>query len=220
MPAPPLPQLAPAAMSGRLRPQRGSSATVVPPFVVRVAETERRTQRRRTLRPALLLLSILLNAVIVGVVLLVMAATVPALAGFHPVTIYGGSMGRALPLGSVAVMQPVDSSAVSPGDVIAVGRGAGLPVIHRVIEIEDVEEGRVVTLKGDANATPDANRVILTGRGDRLVYYVPWAGYILAFAGSPGGVAALVGIPVLYWAFRRTSHLLRRHDPRKADVRW
>ena len=61
---------------------------------------------------------------------LVLFATVPGLIGFHNVTITGGSMGNALPVGSVAVTRTVAFRDVHVGDIIAFKRpGASAAVV-------------------------------------------------------------------------------------------
>lgn len=197
----------------------GPTAFVLKP-ARRVAEMVEETRARhcesRLLGFAGRMGNALVNVAVAAMLLFVMAATVPALVGFHPVTVYGGSMGDALPVGSVAIMQPVAASKITRGDIIAVSRGAGLPVIHRVVDIEEGAAGRLVTLKGDANATNDVNQVTVSGYGDRLVYYVPWAGYLLAWAASPWGLATLLGLPALYWTLRQVVGFRNWHAPRHA----
>lgn len=139
-----------------------------------------------------------------------LAVTVPSAAGFHTVTVYGGSMGDALPGGSVAVMRPVDAADLHVGDVIAMGRrDTGLPILHRIVTIEDVDSGRLISTRGDANQTNDPLPMTVSGKGDRLVYHIPWLGYLLAFAHSPLGLVLLVGIPAGWWAIREASTMTR-----------
>jgi signal peptidase I len=139
---------------------------------------------------------------------ILLAATLPAFAGFHTVTVYGGSMGDALPAGSVAVTRPVDASELKVGDVIAMGgHEGGLPILHRIVGIEEVEGGRLVTTRGDANEANDRLPITVTGKGDRLAYHIPWIGYFLAFSRSALGLALLVGVPAAVWVSREAITL-------------
>lgn len=207
--------LSPDVLAARLHPQRGANnrphvvdwTPEVPPAPV--------SARVRSLRVVTRHAIALGNVCLVLTIGLVMLATLPALFGFHPVTIYGGSMGESLPKGSVAVMQSVDSREIAPGDVIAVQDGDGLPVIHRVTQIEEAATGRVATLKGDANQVPDANEVTLTGEGDRLVYYVPLVGFLLAFVLTPPGLAILLGAML----FGPAWNFVARHRPGHLELR-
>jgi signal peptidase len=133
-----------------------------------------------------------------------LAATLPSFRGFHTATIYGGSMGRALPAGSVAVSRPVDVRELDEGDIVAIGgHSSGLPTFHRIVSIEDVDGRRILTTRGDANATNDPQPITVQGRGDRVVYHIPWIGYFLAFARAQLGLALLVGLPCALWLGRQ-----------------
>ncbi len=139
---------------------------------------------------------------VIGVVALVavLAVTLPAFVGYHTVIITGGSMASALPVGSVAVTRTVDFEDVRPGDVIAFQRpGAALPVVHRIVEIHDTNDGRVATTKGDANAEADPQPLPLNGRGDRVAYFVPWIGYGLVFVRTPLGAALILIAGAASW---------------------
>ena len=141
-------------------------------------------------------------------VAVLLVATLPAFAGFHTVIVYGGSMGDALPAGSVAVTKTVDASELAIGDVIAIGGHAGgLPILHRIVGIEEVNGGRLLTNRGDENQANDRLPITVSGKGDRLVYHIPWIGYVLAFSRSALGLALLVGVPASLWTVREAFNL-------------
>lgn len=150
-------------------------------------------------------LSVRATGVVIGGVVAsaMLAITLPAFAGYHNLTVMGGSMGGALPTGSVAVTRTIDFRDVHVGDVIAFQRtGASIPVVHRVVEIREVDGVRAAITRGDANAQDDPETLALEGRGDRVVYHVPWAGYALVFVRSPGGIVALTVLAVAAWLVR------------------
>ena len=68
-----------------------------------------------------------------------------------------GSMSPAIPAGSLAVVRAVPADSVGVGDVVTVDREGMLPVTHRVVATETIEESgiTVLELKGDANAQAD-----------------------------------------------------------------
>lgn len=153
------------------------------------------------------------GGVLAVLLILLMVATAPAYLGYHQSTVLGGSMGNSLPVGSVAVTKTIPAEAIAVGDVIAVGHGDHVPsVLHRVVAIEDVPEGRLVITRGDANPTADPGPQLITGRGDRVVYYVPWAGYLLAAARTNWGVG-LIGAIVLLLLAPVLAGRLRRAEP-------
>jgi signal peptidase len=157
-------------------------------------------------------LSVRAACVVVGSVITsaLLAITLPSFLGYHNLTVTGGSMGKALPTGSVAVTRTIDFRNVQVGDIIAFQRpGAGVPVVHRVVDIREVDGVRAAVTKGDANAQQDPETLTLEGRGDRVVYHVPWAGYALVFVRTPGGIVALTLLAVATWLVRDRKHSRR-----------
>ena len=131
-------------------------------------------------------LPFILADVAVGVVLVALVAlAAPVTWGWHQATVLGGSMGAALPVGSVAVLRTVDARDLNVGDIIAVKATGARTVMHRIADIEESGAERVAILKGDANEHADAVPVVLRGEGDRVAYHVPLAGYLFAWARSP-----------------------------------
>ena len=83
--------------------------------------------------------------------------TATAVTGWTPVVLTTGSMSPMLRPGDVVLLEQSDDEPVVQGSVITFRRpGADQPVTHRVFEV--LEDGRFVT-KGDANPTPDTDRV-------------------------------------------------------------
>ena len=119
----------------------------------------------------------------VGAILLmaVLAATVPALFGWSSITVLGSSMGRELPVGSVAVTKKVPADRIRTADVILFSSaGGGVPTLHRVIRFETVDGKRVAVTKGDSNATEDTTPVAMDRSGSVVQYHVPFLGYLFA----------------------------------------
>ena len=119
----------------------------------------------------------------VGAILLmaVLAATGPALVGWSSITVLGSSMGRELPVGSVAVTKKVPAGRIRTADVIlfSSARG-GVPTLHRVIRFETVDGKRVAVTKGDSNATEDTTPVAMDRSGSVVQYHIPFLGYLFA----------------------------------------
>lgn len=153
-------------------------------------------------RSALGLLSYIVGAVLAGVVLLVAVATVPTLFGYHTYVVSSGSMEPALRTGSIAVTSPSKPIGLKVGDIIAYDpASASTRVLHRIVKIEEVDGERRFITQGDSNAAPDPTPVTLDGAGDRVVYSVPYAGYVVGFAQGWGGRFLLIGVPAVLLAF-------------------
>jgi signal peptidase len=152
-----------------------------------------------SLRTPFKYLSYLAFAFVAGVLLLLAVATAPVLFGYHTYVIDGGSMEPTLSNGSVAVTHPTSPRAIGVGDIIAYRSSPqSAPVLHRVTAVEEDADGnRLFTTQGDANGTADPIPVPLAGSGDKMVYSVPYAGYVLGFAGTAAGRLAFIGVPVV-----------------------
>jgi signal peptidase len=153
-----------------------------------------------------------------GVAVLVAAATLPVLFGYHTYVVEGGSMGSSLKAGSVAVSKPTSPYALEIGDIIARRSSPDSPpVLHRIVDIT-VEDGqRLFTTQGDVNRTPDPQPVAFDGQGDKVVYSVPYAGYILHYVGSGLGRLLLIGAPLALLAATVLRDKWRRPRQRKGS---
>jgi hypothetical protein len=69
-------------------------------------------------------------------------------------------------------------------------------VLHRIVQITNDNGQPGFITQGDRSATPDAVPVALQGSGDKVIYTVPYAGYILDFARSMLGKIVLIGLPL------------------------
>ncbi len=149
-------------------------------------------------RRAFKLVSYCALACLVGVLALVATATAPVLFGYHTYTVDGGSMEPALQRGSVAIAAATSPPALHVGDIIAYHHSPqNPPTLHRIVQItNDNGQLRFIT-QGDQNQTADVQPVALQGPGDKVMYTVPYAGYILDFAHSTLGRILLIGLPLL-----------------------
>jgi signal peptidase len=115
----------------------------------------------------------------------ILASAGARLFGYSPYVMYGGSMGSAAPLGSLAFIEDVRAESLEVGDVIVFRPPSSgeprQPLMHRITGIEEIDGQRVFRTKGDANQSPDPWRLGLSGEGGRLAHVVPYVGYLLWF---------------------------------------
>jgi signal peptidase len=78
--------------------------------------------------------------------------------------------------GDLAVVREVDPDNLAVGDIVRFTDG-DVPIIHRIIEIEETGNGRVFVTQGDNNGSPDPP--ILEGQilGE-VVFTIPEAGWV------------------------------------------
>jgi len=158
-------------------------------------------------------------------VLLLAAAFIPTLLGFQTFIVASGSMGRAMPIGSVALTRPIEAQALSVGDVVTYRHEAGATTTHRVVAIKHEGAQVILTTKGDANGSADPEPVVLNARIHRVEHVVPYAGYFVRYARSPLGGVVLFLIPILGLTLegpiRRTRRRRKReHDSDDAGWSW
>jgi signal peptidase I len=144
---------------------------------------------------------------------------VPPLLGYQRYVITGGSMGGALPRGSIAYDEVVPTEHIRVGDVITYRPpNSERRLTHRVVWIGRRPHGvRVYRTRGDANRAPDPRAFLLPNDGQaRVVFHVPLVGYVLAALSVRAvrmialGVPALaIAIAVLAGAYRRRRHAQR-----------
>lgn len=134
-----------------------------------------------------------------ALILVMAAAGVPRFLGYPTLVVTGGSMGEALPLGSLAFSRLVPASSIQPGDVMvyALKNGRRQAIAHRVENVVAEPGNRVFTTRGDANERPDPAPLVVPAeeRVARIVGHVPLLGYVVAFVATPLGWALLVILP-------------------------
>jgi signal peptidase I len=138
---------------------------------------------------------------------------VPPLLGYQRYVITGGSMGGALPRGSIAYDEVVPTEHIRVGDVITYRPpNSDRLLTHRVVWIGRQRHGvRVYRTRGDANGTPDPRAVLLPNDGQaRVVFHVPLAGYVLAALSVKPVRMAAIGVPALAIAVAAFAAAWRR----------
>lgn len=132
---------------------------------------------------------------LVGIAGLFLVSLLPIPGNIQIKIVKSGSMDPAMPTGSVALIQPFSSYEV--GDVITFGEDTltRVPTTHRVVGIRMEGEQMYFTTKGDANEEVDPEETTLASVIGKVVWSVPYVGYILDFAKQPKGFALLIGIP-------------------------
>ena len=167
-------------------------------------------------------LALTANVTLAGAVLVVVGALVasmaPRLLGYSSVIVYGGSMADSVPVGGIAVTKEVTTEDVGVGDVIVFypptmstnPSPKPSPLMHRVVSVREEDGQRLFQTKGDANATPDPWEIGIEGHGSRVVYTVPYVGYLISFARTPLGWALLLFLPATYLGVTTLRRILGR----------
>ncbi|MGD9960181.1 signal peptidase I [Nocardioides sp.] len=134
--------------------------------------------------------------------------------GLTPLVFRSGSMSPAISTGALGLATEVPASDVRVGDVVSVDGADGVRVTHRVEQARLDGDAVVLTLRGDANQSPDASTYRVT-QVDRVLFDVPLLGYVVSAAASPIGVllgvGAVGGLLWLGFAGSLAGAAVRRH---------
>jgi signal peptidase len=147
---------------------------------------------------------------------------VPPLLGYQRYVITGGSMGGAIPRGSIAYDEVVPTEHIRVGDVITYRPPNSERLLtHRVVWIGQGRDGvRMYRTRGDASAAPDRRAFLLPNDGQaRVVFHVPLAGYLLAALSVRAVRVAAIGVPALAIALVTFGGLARRRRRRRKTQR-
>ena len=120
--------------------------------------------------------------------ILCLAATIAvAVFDLTPIVIRSDSMAPAIDRGDLAIARTQSAGDVSVGDIVSLTNRDGDRVTHRVVTADPFGSSIQFTLKGDANAVPDAE-VYNETSVDKVIWSAPKVGYPMSVAIGPVGV--------------------------------
>jgi signal peptidase len=132
---------------------------------------------------------------IVAFALLLAASMVPIPGNYKFKIVMSGSMEPSIKTGSLVFIKPETSYAV--GDVITFGKDTkkDVPTTHRIVEMRTEEGKFTYRTKGDANENEDMKEALESEVIGKVLFDVPYAGYVLDFAKKPAGFILLIILP-------------------------
>ena len=136
------------------------------------------------------------NIILIWLLVIVVALfLLPSFGGWRFDAVLSGSMEPALPVGGVVFIKAVEPADIGPGSIIAY-RSGELLITHRVVDVIDESELSFIT-KGDANESPDLSPVPAASVVGRVIFDVPYLGYLAAFVKTPLGFLLAIILPGL-----------------------
>ena len=99
--------------------------------------------------------------------------------------------------GSVVIIKPSSNYAV--GDVVTFGKDTkkDIPTTHRIISSRAQNGVIMFTTKGDANEDKDTSEIRQSDIHGKVLFDVPFFGYIIDLARKPLGFAVLIILPAI-----------------------
>lgn len=121
--------------------------------------------------------------------------------------VFTGSMQPAIPVGSVILVKPVDTNALKEGDIICFKKThQEQSITHRIVEI--TYKGFIT--KGDTNEDPDPFMVERKDVIGRIVFTIPYLGYLSYFVKTPIGFTLLIVVPAIIVIARETRNIINQ----------
>lgn len=121
----------------------------------------------------------------------------PQIFGYQLKTVLSGSMEPTFNTGSIIAIKPVDDpSSLKKDDVITFLQSDGNVVTHRITEVIHQGDQTLYQTKGDNNEDMDVNPILSQNViGKYTGITIPFIGYLVDFAKSSKGMAALLITP-------------------------
>lgn len=138
-----------------------------------------------------------LIAGIVAVALMLVISIFPITGNYQIKIVLSGSMEPAIKVGSVAIIKPVSNYKI--GDIITFGKDdkENVPTTHRIAETHVVAGEMFFVTKGDANNNTDSSEIRERDIVGKVLFSIPFLGYMIDFAKKPIGFFLLIGIPAI-----------------------
>lgn len=137
------------------------------------------------------------NIILIWLIVVVVAFfLLPRFGGWRFDAVLSGSMEPALPLGGVVCTKPVETDEISTGDIITY-RSGELLITHRVIGVIDQAGKPAFITKGDASEDPDLTPVPASAVVGKVVFDIPYLGYLADFVKTHLGFILTIFLPGL-----------------------
>ncbi len=134
---------------------------------------------------------------ILAIAFMLLTTLVPIPGNFKIKVVKSGSMEPYIKTGGIVVIKP--SSDYVLNDVVTFGKDTKtqIPTTHRIVAIDGTGPLRTFTTKGDANESEDPSPTRLSEISGKVIFTMPYLGYVLDFAKKPIGFFLLVGVPAI-----------------------
>jgi signal peptidase len=122
--------------------------------------------------------------------------------------VYTGSMEPVIPVGGLVVIKPVDPGTLRTGDIICFKFSEAISITHRIVKITN--EGFLT--KGDANENLDQWTVENEEVVGKVLFVIPFLGYLGSFVRTPIGLVLLIVLPAVVLILLEIRSTLRKME--------
>ena len=162
------------------------------------------------------------TVIVVLIVALAIALVGVRLFGIKAYCVTSGSMVPTYQVGSLVYVKSVDPEDLEVGDVISFMLDEDTVATHRIVEIvPDDEDESVIRFrtKGDANDSPDGSLVHCNNVIGKVVFSIPFVGYIANFVQHPPGTYVAIGVVVILLALVFVPDIIGKDDDTDGSTR-
>src|SRR3989344_5983965 len=148
-------------------------------------------------------------AIIFLIIVLLLFALFPIKGNYQIKIVKSGSMEPDIKVGSIVIIKP--SASYTVGDVVTFGKDTktDIPTTHRIVSSRAQEGVILFTTKGDANEDNDTNEIKQNDVHGKVLFDVPFFGYIIDLARKPIGFAVLIILPAAIVIFVEGMKIFR-----------
>jgi signal peptidase len=151
----------------------------------------------------------IITVLIVIIGLFLILTLFPIKGNYQVKIVLSGSMEPTIHTGSVVIIKP--SSQYKINDVVIFGKDTKteIPTTHRIISSRAVEGVMLFITKGDANEDPDSKEIRQSDIHGKILFSVPFMGYVIDFVRKPMGIVLVIVIPALFIIFDEIKKIRR-----------
>src|SRR3989338_592344 len=134
---------------------------------------------------------------IIVIIAFLLIALFPIKGNIQIKIVKSGSMEPSIKTGSVVIIKP--SANYTTGDVVTFGKDTktDIPTTHRIISSRAQNGVIMFTTKGDANEDKDTSEIRQSEIHGKVLFDVPFFGYIIDLARKPLGFPVLIILPAI-----------------------
>ncbi len=131
------------------------------------------------------------------IALLLIFSSFPIPGNFKVMTVLSGSMEPAIKMGSIVIIKPVKDYKI--GDVVTFNSDSEnkIFITHRIYDTEVIGDEVYYITKGDANKTPDERKISKKEIIGKVLFSVPYLGFLAEFSKKPIGFLLLIIVPAM-----------------------
>jgi signal peptidase len=143
------------------------------------------------------------------IALLLLTTMIPIPGNLQAKVVKSGSMEPSIKTGGIVFVHP--STSYEVGDIITFGKDTKtvIPTTHRIVKVNGNGSSKTFTTKGDANDVADPTDTRLGDVSGKVVFSVPYLGFVLDFARKPLGFSLLVGVPAVVIILEEIGKIIR-----------